>query len=46
LAAPPDAWFGRAAVAWAAELAAGKKFDAAAEQCAEVASVIDRIYRR
>lgn len=46
LAARPDAWFGRAAVAWAAELAAGKKFDAAAEQCAEVASVIDRIYRR
>jgi predicted dehydrogenase len=46
LAAPPDAWFGRAAVDWAEELAAGKGFDPAVERCAEVAAVLDQIYGR
>jgi predicted dehydrogenase len=46
LAAPPDAWFGRAAVDWAEELAAGKRFDPSVERCAEVAAVLDQIYGR
>jgi predicted dehydrogenase len=46
LAAPPDAWFGRAAVDWAENLAAGKRYDASIERCAEVAAVLDGIYRR
>ncbi len=46
LAAPPDAWFGRAAVEWARALAAGTSFDPSAERCAEVAAVLDRIYGR
>jgi predicted dehydrogenase len=47
LAAPPDEWGGRAAVAWARRLAAGERFDAA--DCAQhvrVAEVIDRVYGR
>jgi predicted dehydrogenase len=47
LAEPPDAWGGRAAVAWAARLAAGERFDAAeAEQHVAVAGVLDRVYGR
>jgi predicted dehydrogenase len=46
LAAPPDAWGGRAAQDWARRLAAGQRFDAAAERLVEVARVIDRIYGR
>jgi predicted dehydrogenase len=46
LAAPPDAWFGRAAVDWAEGLAAGKRFDPSVERCAEVAAVLDQIYGR
>ena len=46
LAAPPDAWFGRAAVDWAEQLAAGKNFDPSIEHCADVATVLDRIYGR
>ena len=44
LAEPPDAWGGRAAVEWAARLAAGERFDAAAEQHVRVAEAIDAIY--
>jgi predicted dehydrogenase len=46
LTAPPDAWGGRAAVHWAARLAAGERFDPAAEQLSDVARVLDRIYGR
>ncbi|MBD0272058.1 MAG: Gfo/Idh/MocA family oxidoreductase, partial [Acetobacteraceae bacterium] len=46
LATPPDSWGGRAAVAWAARLAAGERFDPAAERLVEVARVLDRIYGR
>ncbi len=46
LAAPPDAWGGRAAADWAMRLAAGERFDPAAERLIEVARVLDRIYGR
>ncbi len=46
LASPPDAWGGRAAADWAARLAAGERFDPAAERLVEVAAVLDRIYGR
>jgi predicted dehydrogenase len=47
LATPPDAWGGRAAADWAARLAAGERFDAAASgRLVEVARVLDRIYGR
>lgn len=43
LAAPPDAWAGRAAADWAQRLAAGERFSAEAEQITRVAEVLDRI---
>ena len=46
LAVPPDAWGGRAAADWAARLAAGERFDPAAERLVELADVLDRIYGR
>jgi predicted dehydrogenase len=46
LASPPDDWGGRAAVDWARRLAAGERFDPAAERLVEVAEVLDRVYRR
>ncbi len=46
LAAPPDAWGGRAAADWAARLAAGARFDPEAEELIAVAEVLDRIYGR
>jgi predicted dehydrogenase len=47
IAAPPDAWGGRAAVAWARRLAAGERHDArAGEDLVAVAATIDRIYGR
>jgi predicted dehydrogenase len=46
LATPPDAWGGRAAADWATRLAAGERFDPAAEHLVEVARVLDRIYGR
>ena len=46
LAAPPDAWGGRAAADWAMRLFAGERFDPDAERLVEVAQVLDRIYRR
>jgi predicted dehydrogenase len=46
LAAPPDEWGGRAATDWASRLAAGERFDPAAEQLVDVARVLDGIYGR
>ncbi|WP_046863533.1 Gfo/Idh/MocA family protein [Microvirga massiliensis] len=46
LANPPDAWGGRAGVDWAMRLAAGERFDPAAERLVDVARVLDRIYGR
>jgi predicted dehydrogenase len=46
LAEPPDAWGGRAAVAWARQLACAQRYDPAIEQSIEVSGVLDRIYGR
>lgn len=46
LASPPDEWGGRAAVAWAQQLAAGVRFVPESEQHVAVASVLDRLYGR
>jgi len=46
LTAPPDAWGGRAAADWLRRLAAGPRFDPAAERLVEVAEALDRIYGR
>jgi predicted dehydrogenase len=46
LVEPPDAWGGRAAVAWARQLAVNARFDSGIEHIVEVAAVIDRIYGR
>jgi predicted dehydrogenase len=46
LAAPPDAWGGRAIVDWAQRLAAGQRFDPACERLMDSAAVLDRIYGR
>lgn len=44
LALPPDDWSGRAAADWARRLAAGDRFDPAADQLVGVATLLDRIY--
>lgn len=44
LIAPPDEWGGRAAVAWASQLAAGGAYDASVEELIQVAHVLDAIY--
>jgi predicted dehydrogenase len=44
LVEPPDAWGGRAAVAWAERLAAGAGFDPDAERLVALHETIDRIY--
>jgi predicted dehydrogenase len=46
LAAPPDAWGGRALVAWAEQLRDGGGFDPQVEEVVEVAQVLDRVYGR
>ncbi len=46
LAAPPDDWGGRAAVAWARQLAAGERFDSEIEHAVQVAEALDAIYGR
>ena len=46
LAEPPDAWGGRAAVAWAEQLARGARFDPECEHLIDVAVLLDGIYRR
>lgn len=44
LVSPPDAWGGRAAVAWARRLAEGGRFDPAADELVTLAETLDRIY--
>lgn len=44
LASPPDAWGGRAAVAWAEALAGGARYDPAVEHVVAVQETLDRIY--
>jgi len=46
LASPPDAWGGRAAVAWARRLARDRAFDQEIEHLGAVACVLDAIYGR
>jgi predicted dehydrogenase len=46
IARPPDAWGGRAAIAWARRLALSKTFDEDAGRYIAVARVMDRIYGR
>jgi predicted dehydrogenase len=46
IVSPPDEWSGRAAVAWARDLADGHRFDAGVEPVVKVAETIDRIYGR
>jgi predicted dehydrogenase len=45
LCTPPDNWGGRAAVAWAKQLAEGKRFDKSAYEYIETAKVLDEIYK-
>jgi predicted dehydrogenase len=44
LAEPPDEWGGRAAAAWATQLAHRPGFDPEAERLVDVAQLLDRIY--
>lgn len=44
IADPPDPWGGRAAVAWAAQLASGTGYDPAIEELIPVADVLDSVY--
>jgi predicted dehydrogenase len=44
LAAPPDAWPGRAAVDWLKRLRAGERFDRQNEDLVRVAEAVDAIY--
>jgi len=44
LVAPPDEWGGRAAVAFAENVAKSTRFDASADELVEVAEVLDRIF--
>jgi len=44
LVEPPDAWGGRAAVHWAARLAARQSFDPQVDELAAVARILDGIY--
>lgn len=46
LAEPPDAWGGRAIVAWARQLAAGERYLPAIESVVRTAEVLDAIYGR
>lgn len=46
LGSHPDAWGGRAALAWASQLAQRPAFDPKAWQFAQVSTVIDRLYGR
>lgn len=46
LAAPPDAWGGRAIVDWARHLRGGARYNPAIASIVEVAAVLDRVYGR
>jgi predicted dehydrogenase len=43
--APPDDWSGRAAVDWLDRLTADPRFDPESERLADVAELLDRVYR-
>jgi predicted dehydrogenase len=45
LVAPPDEWGGRAAAAWARQLAQDRGFHSAAREIAAASDLLDRIYR-
>ena len=44
LASPPDAWGGRAAVAWTSQLAQSRQFDESIASLEDVARVLDSVY--
>lgn len=44
LVSPPDDWGGRAAIAWARQLALGGRFDSAAEELVTLSATLDRLY--
>ncbi|MBV8972086.1 MAG: gfo/Idh/MocA family oxidoreductase, partial [Sphingomonadaceae bacterium] len=44
LSVPPDDWGGRAAANWVRRLAAGERFDPAADAFVRVAEVLDAVY--
>jgi predicted dehydrogenase len=44
LAQPPDAWFGRAALEWAARVAAGERYDPELERSVDLAAAVDALY--
>lgn len=46
LARPPEAWGGRAAVAWAEQLGRSRAFDLSAQHSVQVAEALDRLYGR
>jgi len=46
LAGPPDAWGGRAILAWARQLAAGGRYSPDIESAVQVAAALDAIYGR
>jgi predicted dehydrogenase len=46
LAEPPDDWGGRAAVAWARQLARDARYDAGMDTAVQVAAALDAIYGR
>ncbi len=46
LCEPPDAWGGRAAIAWAEQLGRDPSFDAEIDKVVDVARVVDRVYGR
>lgn len=46
LAAPPDEWGGRAAVAWTRQLARSTVYDPNVEHLVDVAAALDRVYGR
>jgi len=46
LSKPPDAWGGRAVLAWLRQLTDSSDFDSEAEHLADIADTLDRIYRK
>ena len=46
LCEPPDAWGGRAAIAWADKLGRDASYDGAVEQAVRVAELVDTVYGR
>jgi predicted dehydrogenase len=46
LSKPPDAWGGRAVLAWLRQLTDSSDFDTEAEHLADIADTLDRIYRK